>query len=361
VSGPRTVQILLPIADALATAHGQGIVHRDVKPENVFIAEDDLGRLQPKLLDFGIAQRVDADRRLTAKGAVIGTPGYLSPEQARGESTVDARADIWAFCVMIYECVTGKLPFEGDNYNALLNAIINAEPIPMTSLAAGDADLWRLVASGLRKRPEERWESMRALGEALALWGYERGVREDISAASLRTSWLEADFAEVKVDLASDPPTASPPTLSPPAPAPAAAAPVAASARESQRARRAVTVKVVRSMPPRRRMWVVAALALLAAVAGSVILVIALRRSSAVEPGVEAVEPRPADEPRQEPAPVATVRVLSSPAPPSPTPEPSVSAVVAPIGKVKTSPPAAGAAGRPTTKPKGKPAPDFGF
>ena len=206
--GPRTIQLLLPIADALQTAHAAGVIHRDVKPENVLIAEDELGRLQPKLLDFGIARHTDVDRRLTAKGAVVGTPDYMSPEQARGESGLDARTDIWSFCVMLYECVTGSVPFSGENYNALLNSIINAPPVPATALSGGDAELWRLMDRGLKKDPDQRWESMRALGEALALWLYERGGREDICSASLRTSWLEADFAELKVEIQ---PTSPPP------------------------------------------------------------------------------------------------------------------------------------------------------
>ncbi|HXK18248.1 MAG TPA: serine/threonine-protein kinase, partial [Polyangiaceae bacterium] len=96
----RAVQTLLPIVDGLRMAHDKGIVHRDIKPDNVFLATDALGRRQPKLLDFGIA-KVDKqiDGRLTQVGAVLGSPDYMSPEQALGLDDIDERTDIWSLCV----------------------------------------------------------------------------------------------------------------------------------------------------------------------------------------------------------------------------------------------------------------------
>jgi eukaryotic-like serine/threonine-protein kinase len=187
----RAIQLMLPIADALAVAHAKGVVHRDVKPENIFLARDEAGRTQPKLLDFGIA-RVESNLELTLQGVVLGTPQYMSPEQARGDSGVDQRTDIWSFCVVLYELTAGCLPFSGENYNALLQAIIHQQPVSLSTLAAGDRELWQLLERGLQKEPSDRWETMRALGEALAGWLYERGVREDACAASLKTSWLES-------------------------------------------------------------------------------------------------------------------------------------------------------------------------
>jgi len=201
ISAIRAIQTLLPIADALSVAHGKGIVHRDVKPENIFISRDEAGRVQPKLLDFGIA-RVDSAPKLTLQGTVLGTPDYMSPEQARGESEIDERTDIWSFCVVLYELVTGEPPFQGENYNALLHSIIRDEPRPLSDFAAGDAALWTLLRDGLHKAPEQRWKSMRAIGEALALWLYERGVREDICAASLKTNWLESGALDARAGTA---------------------------------------------------------------------------------------------------------------------------------------------------------------
>jgi len=201
----EAVQMMLPIADALAAAHNKGIVHRDVKPENVILANDEAGRLQPKLLDFGIASMVETDNKLTLDGAVLGTPDYMSPEQARGAVDIDHRTDVWSFSVVLYELLTGRLPFAGKNYNSLLGAIIHDHPTPILEYAAGDDQLWRVLERGLRKRAGERWETMRVMGEALALWLYERGVREDACAVSLKTSWLDSGLSGVRIEVASVP------------------------------------------------------------------------------------------------------------------------------------------------------------
>ncbi|HEY6556844.1 MAG TPA: serine/threonine-protein kinase [Polyangiaceae bacterium] len=187
-----TIQLLLPIAEALAAAHRHGIVHRDLKPDNVFLAESD-GRLQPKIVDFGIAKlsQEPASGRLTQDGALLGSPEYMSPEQARGDEHVDHRADIWSFCVMLYECVTGVVPFSDDNYNALLRRIIEREPVSILDLSTGDRELWNILSRGLHKDQDERWQRIRELGDALAGWLVERGVTEDICGHSLRASWLD--------------------------------------------------------------------------------------------------------------------------------------------------------------------------
>src|SRR5262245_61006460 len=111
VPGIEAVQLLLPIADALRAAHAKGIVHRDIKPDNILIStEGDV--VQPKLVDFGIAklEQAPGGSQLTQQGVVVGSPDYMSPEQARGDDVIDYRTDIWAFCVCLYEAVTGRLP-----------------------------------------------------------------------------------------------------------------------------------------------------------------------------------------------------------------------------------------------------------
>jgi serine/threonine protein kinase len=192
----RTVRTLLPIADALGTAHDKGIVHRDVKPANVFIARDEQDRQRPKLLDFGIAKLdeehlANKSRKLTDFGAVLGSPDYLSPEQAKGSNDIDLRADVWGFSVLLYEAISGKIPFDADNYNALLHAIANDVPVPFTEFAAGDAQLWAIVEKGLRKDPTERWRSMWEYGGALAQWLITQGVVDDISSSSLQGTWID--------------------------------------------------------------------------------------------------------------------------------------------------------------------------
>ncbi len=182
------VSTLLPIAHGLATAHEGGIIHRDVKPENIFLAATDLGT-QPKLLDFGIARFTDRMQRLTLEGVVLGTPDYISPEQARGEKVTPA-ADLWSYCVVLYELVTGRCPFQGESYYELLRAIVEQAPAPLVAHGVNEPELWRLLARGLSKRPSDRYPTLRELGQALAEWAIARGLQEDVTGTSLRRTWL---------------------------------------------------------------------------------------------------------------------------------------------------------------------------
>ncbi|NUO54767.1 MAG: serine/threonine protein kinase, partial [Polyangiaceae bacterium] len=196
---------LLPIAHALATAHDKGIIHRDLKPENILLALQEDGSIQPKLIDFGIAKLDNqANERITAAGAVMGSPGYLSPEQARGDD-VDARSDIWSFCVVLYEMITGELPFTGKNNYALLRAIIEQEIKPITERGVPDEALWAVLSRGLTKDPTKRWPSMRSLGVALASWLLDQGITEDICGASLESAWIRKRDRNSMPDSGSNP------------------------------------------------------------------------------------------------------------------------------------------------------------
>lgn len=188
----RAVQLLLPIADALSVAHAKGFVHRDVKPDNVFIANDNEGQLQPKLVDFGIVkhERQEGSSQLTQVGAVIGSPDYMSPEQARGLDNIDLRSDVWAFSVVLYEAITGAVPFESTNYNALLRLIVEAEAKSLRDHGAADDELSQIVQRGLSKDPADRFASMGAMGKALAMWLSGQGFTEDACGVSLETRWL---------------------------------------------------------------------------------------------------------------------------------------------------------------------------
>jgi serine/threonine-protein kinase len=187
----HAVQTLLPIAEALALAHSKGIVHRDIKPQNVFMTEES-ERLQPKLLDFGIAKLVgDAlpAGSITDTGIMLGSPDYMSPEQARGQVDLDHRTDIWSFCVVLYEAVTGITPFQGVNYNALMRAIIDEAPLPIPAEVAVEQQLQAIILRGLSKDRDKRPTSIPALGRELAAWLKSRGVTEDVTGSALDTKW----------------------------------------------------------------------------------------------------------------------------------------------------------------------------
>ena len=125
----EALAIMLPLLDALDAAHQAGVVHRDLKPDNVFILPGPRGEERIKILDFGISQKADEiEHGLTQEGSVLGTPHYMSPEQARGEAGIDARVDVYAVGVMFYECVVGDVPFDAGNYNALLQIILGTPP-----------------------------------------------------------------------------------------------------------------------------------------------------------------------------------------------------------------------------------------
>lgn len=184
------VRTLLPIASALSFAHGKGIVHRDLKPENVFVARGTRGRRQPKIVDFGIARLRDEAHALhsTRADELLGSPAYIAPEQARG-GEADHRGDVWSFSVVLYELVTGRRPFSGASYNAVIHSIQTSEPPSILELGVPDDALWQILRRGLSKDPDLRFQSMRELGEALALWLSSRGVKDDVSGASVEAAF----------------------------------------------------------------------------------------------------------------------------------------------------------------------------
>lgn len=187
----EALRLLLPIADGLVLAHADKIVHRDVKPDNIFVALNG-ERVQPKLLDFGLVRWDGASStscRLTAAGVVLGTPLYLSPEQASGLGTIDQRVDVWSFCATLYECLTGALPFQGTSWSELRRQILEDDPKPISEFGVDDAELWQLLKKGLAKSPGQRWSSMHALGQALAGWLLERGVTSDLAGVALDARW----------------------------------------------------------------------------------------------------------------------------------------------------------------------------
>jgi eukaryotic-like serine/threonine-protein kinase len=162
----EAVHLAAQIAAGLAAAHAKGIVHRDVKPANVMVMPD--GRV--KIVDFGIAKLADQSR-LTRDGTAVGTAGYMSPEQIRGEA-IDARVDVWALGVVLYEMIAGRAPFAADTDQVRVRRILTHEPAPIPTLRPGvPPDLARIVERALAKDPAERYtriDEMRADLLALA-------------------------------------------------------------------------------------------------------------------------------------------------------------------------------------------------
>ena len=166
----RVVRIGLEVLAALDAAHAAGIVHRDVKPDNVFLVTAAHGASERvKVLDFGTAKLLTAseDMQLTREGVLLGTLTYMPPEQARGED-IDARADVYALGACLYVALTGRKPFDAPNLPALLIAIQNKAPTPIQALRPdAHAGVAAIIERALAKRREDRWPSAKAMAGAL--------------------------------------------------------------------------------------------------------------------------------------------------------------------------------------------------
>ena len=147
--------MLFRSADGLAYAHAHGVVHRDIKPDNILI-EAATGRAL--VTDFGIARAAEGDQRLTATGVAVGTPAYMSPEQAMGDSAVDGRADIYALGVVGWQMLAGELPFQSENTPGMLMKHISEPPRPLHVLRHDlPANLVYAIERAMAKGPAERW------------------------------------------------------------------------------------------------------------------------------------------------------------------------------------------------------------
>src|SRR5690606_14038548 len=149
---------------ALEAAHERGVIHRDLKPENVFLNERG-GVTVAKLLDFGVSKSLtEHTHSITMTGVVVGTPYYLSPEQARGERHLDHRVDLWAMGVLMYEALTGVLPYTAKTYEELLDKILHGAPVPPSRYQPRLAPaVEAIVTRAMAPRPEDRFASASAM------------------------------------------------------------------------------------------------------------------------------------------------------------------------------------------------------
>ena len=170
----RAVNIARQVASALGAAHQKGIVHRDIKPENIFLIRRG-DEEYVKVVDFGISKSLrpedsdDSSPRLTQTGMVLGTPLYMSPEQARGDETLDHRIDVYALGVILYEMVTAEVPFRGTNYLNILSQVLSDEATPPAQLNPEvSPDLEAVILKAMEKDRDERYQSMEEMAADLS-------------------------------------------------------------------------------------------------------------------------------------------------------------------------------------------------
>jgi serine/threonine-protein kinase len=291
----ETARMVTHVCRALTGAHEAGLVHRDLKPENIFLARDADDEIV-KVLDFGVAKATDALSNSgvdpTRTGALLGTPFYMSPEQAQGLKTVDHRSDLWSLGVVVFECITGLLPFSAPALGPLIGKILSA-PIPSPSLAAPDArfppeiDAW--MARALARDPAARFASARELCESFLIAA---GATDSLQRGDAGRDSTVAPFGRTEPGrqaLGNSAPVVRPTAMGATLPlvGPASAAFAGQGPARSQRAdpnkneapASAPAVSVDR--PPAsalaRASWIVAAV-ILAALAGGLAVFLALRR-----------------------------------------------------------------------------------
>jgi len=184
----EAVDYVLQACGAVAEAHAAGIVHRDLKPGNLFLARDPEGGMLVKVLDFGISKVLEEETgKLTGSGTMIGTTLYMSPEQLRSAATVDARTDIWALGVILYELLSGDTPFQGPAAQVAV-AIVSTDAPPIAERAQVPPELARIIHQMLRRDEKDRYGSIADVAAALTPFAPEGSVGRVVAAQVVRRS-----------------------------------------------------------------------------------------------------------------------------------------------------------------------------
>jgi serine/threonine-protein kinase len=170
VSVEQATGLVISLLQALATAHPLGVVHRDLKPGNIFVVGDPISGTDVKILDFGIALVMDAAggmQRKTRTGMLLGTPGYMSPEQIRSIKHADHRADLWSVGIIFYELLTGRPAFDAENEFERITKVLSSDPTPIEQVAPQYAHWGPFFARALARIADERFQSAQEMAEAL--------------------------------------------------------------------------------------------------------------------------------------------------------------------------------------------------
>jgi serine/threonine protein kinase/CheY-like chemotaxis protein len=198
----RIVDLLLPVLNALQVAHDKGIVHRDVKPHNIFLVKSARGVVEPKVLDFGIAKITEPEMDgITKTDSFLGTPEYMAPEQGRGWKDIDGRADIFSVGAIAYEAVTGRKLYKAESFFAMVHAVASADfDAPSDAGADLPMGLETVLLTALAKNRDDRYQNCEGFGRALIRYASKRGRRR----------WADAfasnDLVSLDGDMAPDPP-----------------------------------------------------------------------------------------------------------------------------------------------------------
>jgi serine/threonine-protein kinase len=336
----RAFHIGVQVADALAASHQKGIIHRDLKPDNIYLIPRGREKDFVKVLDFGIAKLTgDAPgSRRTRTGIVMGTPAYMSPEQCEGKGNIDARTDVYALGIVLYEMITGRVPFAGEGYGEVLVQHLTKRPErPTTARGAVPPYVEAVIMKSLEKRREDRFQTMEELIEALrdpqafidARGGLDAFYRPDAGGPVGQTAVMTPGGARTPYPMGAP----ATPGLGVPRPA---TAPGAAAAPSSP------ALDAISAAPPRSKLPLVigGAVVLLAAVGG--ILAMTLGKGGGDKPGAAQAAVPGADR---------------TPPPADTTPTPPEAPPKAPPGSPEaapdTPPPAASVTIRITSEPPG--------
>ncbi|UJR79576.1 Serine/threonine protein kinase [Sandaracinus amylolyticus] len=294
--------IVLPVADALVDVHAKGLVHRDLKPDNVFVARGRGDRQVPKLLDFGIAKILEDTSGTpgTRTGAIVGTPHYMSPEQASGSGEIGPASDVWSFGVLLFECLSGKLPYEAETATGVLVKIMTSTP-PTLARVAPDVPrpLVRVIEHAMQSDAAARFLDARVMRDALRDAAGALGIaipdevpEESSEPAPPRTG----DLAPIELHVASSERSAERSAIE--------SAPTIESQPAGRRAEQSVVPAPSVQLPPRRRTWINAAIGIAVVVLAGVAYALgasssartASSETSAPSVPSAAIAPTPADD-----------------------------------------------------------------